>query len=265
MEPGSLHGITALVTGGASGLGHAIAVKFLEEGGNVVICDVNNDRLQHLVEAWNKGAKYTGRTLLLQTDVTDESSVNKLMGEIVARFGRLDILVNNAGIMDKFDPVGSCDKTLWDRVLAVNLTGPFITSKAAVNQMEAQEPAGGIIINIGSNSSYQGLFAGAAYTVSKHGIMGLTKNTAGFYGPKGIYAMALLLGGMETNISDAFAAGFNQEAMKRTFAAHPGFVMGETSIAVDHVANYCAFLANRDMAAAANGSCIVLNKNWPVA
>ena len=93
----------------------------------------------------------------------------------------------------------------WDRVLGVNLTGPYLASKAAVNQFEKQEPAsGGVIINIGSNASTHGFQSGVAYAASKAGVLALTKNTAGFYGPKGIQAVALLLGGMPTSMLSLF-------------------------------------------------------------
>ena len=84
-------------------------------------------------------------------------------------------------------------------MLGVNLNGPYLASKAAVGQFEKQEPAGGVIINIGSNASTHGFQSGVAYAVSKAGVMALTKNTAGFYGPKGIHTIALLLGGMPTS------------------------------------------------------------------
>jgi NAD(P)-dependent dehydrogenase (short-subunit alcohol dehydrogenase family) len=100
--------------------------------------------------------------------------------------------------MDRFEPVGACSKETWDRVLDINLNGPFLTTKAAIAQFEKQEPAGGVIINICSTASIQSFVSGAAYTVSKAALAALTKNTAGFYGDKGIYCIGLLLGGMPT-------------------------------------------------------------------
>ena len=84
-------------------------------------------------------------------------------------------------------------------MLGVNLNGTYLASKAAVNQFERQTPVSGVIVNIGSNASTHGFQSGVAYTVSKAGVMALTKNTAGFYGPKGIHSVALLLGGMPTS------------------------------------------------------------------
>ncbi|KAK1763610.1 hypothetical protein QBC33DRAFT_549514 [Phialemonium atrogriseum] len=260
----SAQGKTAIVTGAAGGLGKAIADAFLAAGANVVICDVNSQRIATVEEEWNK--TYSGKFLALQTDVSDEAAVQKLVDETVAKFGRLDVLVNNAGVMDDFSPVGSCTKEKWDHVLAINLNGPYLTSRAAVTQMEKQEPAGGSIINIGSNASYGGFHAGVAYTVSKAGVMALTKNTAGAYGAKGIYSSALLLGAMSsTNITDAMQQGIDMDMFQQINASHTKFEPEKHDLPLGSVAKYVLFLTDKDIAASANGSCIVFNRNWPEA
>lgn len=262
MSSQSLANTTVAITGAAGGLGKAIAVAFLEAGSNVAICDVNQDRLSQVETEWKQ---YEGKFLASKTDITDEASVESFVSAVVAKFGRLDMFVNNAGVMDTFDPVGSTTKASWDRVIGVNLTGLFVTTKAAVNAMSAS--GGGTIISIGSNASVRGFSAGAAYTASKHGLLGLVRNTAGFYGDKGIYSVALLLGAMEdTNISESFRTmGINQEAMGRTQHANPGYVQGQTGVPLPDVAKYCIFLADRGIAATANGGSINVNKNWPYA
>lgn len=259
----SAQGKTAIITGAAGGLGKAIADAFLAAGANVVICDVNPQRIASVEEEWTK--TYADKFLAQQTDVTDEAAVQKLIDNAVAKFGRLDILINNAGIMDDFSPVGACSKTLWDRVLNINLNGPFVTSKAAIAQFEKQESTGGVIINIGSNASTHGFKSGAAYTVSKAGVMALTKSTAGSYGDKGIYCVALLLGGMHnTNIVEAFAQGMHMENFQKVMASQSPSTP-EKSVPLESVAKYCLFLTDKDITPSANGSCIVFNKNWPEA
>lgn len=183
-----------VVTGAAGGLGKAIATAFLASGAKVAICDVNPQRISEVEEEWTKS--YAGKFLAQETDVTDEAAVQKLVDAAVTKFGRLDALVNNAGIMDGFEPVGAVSKEKWDRVLNINLNGPFNTTRAAIAQFEKQERPGGVIINIGSIASVHGFKSGAAYTVSKAALVALTKNTAGYYGDKGIYSIALMLGGM---------------------------------------------------------------------
>lgn len=257
---------TVIITGGAGGLGKAIATSFLNAGANVSICDVSLERLSQTEAEWSSNSAYAGRFLTSRTDITDEKAVNEFVAATVSKFGRLDMLVNNAGIMDGFDPVGTTEKTLWDRVIGINLTGTFLMSKAAVLAMEKQDPVGGTVINIGSVASYRGMNAGAAYTASKHAVLGLTRNTAAVYGEKGIYCIALLLGGMDdTNIVDAFASGVNQKGMERMGQVNPGYVHGKTNVALEDVAKYCIFLSDRSMAETVNGAGIPLNKNWPVA
>lgn len=259
----SAQGKTVLVTGAAGGLGKAIAKAFLDAGANVVICDVNAQRVAAVDEEWTPA--YGGRFAARQADVSDEAAVQELVGAAVARFGRLDVLVNNAGVMDDFSPVGACSREQWDRVLRINLTGPFVTTKAAIAQFEKQQqqkPAGGVIINIGSVASVRGFKAGCAYTVSKTALMGLTTNTAGFYGSKGIYCMALLPGAMETNISESFAKSLHMEMFQKIQASHPP-VTPDRFVPVESVAKYCVFLSDKDIAPSANGSCIGFSKGWP--
>ena len=254
---------TVLVTGAAGGLGKAIAINFLEAGANVVICDINKERLEGTKAELSP--RFGDKFLASVTDATSEAAIEQLFKETVDRFGHLDILVNNAGVTDVFDPVGTLSRDLWDRLLNVNLTGPFLTTKAAIKTMEPR--SSGIIINIGSNAAFYGSNAGVAYTVTKHGVLGLTRNTAAFYGDKGIYSIMLQLGAMlNTNISDVFASGgINAEGMALMQKNFPGLKPGENDVQLENVAKFCVFLANRDIAKTMNGASVPLNCNWPAA
>ncbi|KND89220.1 Levodione reductase [Tolypocladium ophioglossoides CBS 100239] len=257
----SLAGRTALVTGAGGGLGLAIADALLAAGANIIVCDVHAGRLAAAEDVLHAQGR-PDRTLVLAADVTDEGSVATLIRAGVRRFGRLDAVVNNAAVMDRFDPAGACPKALWDAVLAVNLTGPFLVTQAAVLQMQAQQPPGGLVVNVASNASVRGLSAGVAYTAAKHGLLGLTRNTAGSYAESAIHSVALLLGGMDaTNIGDAFAGGVNREAMARMLATQPG----NRCVPTEHVARYVVFLCGEGMAKSVNGSCVTINDNWPEA
>ncbi|KAI1634759.1 hypothetical protein F4809DRAFT_617128 [Biscogniauxia mediterranea] len=164
---------------------------------------------------------------------------------------------------DGFDPAGSLTKARWDRVLGLNLTGSFLTTRAAVNAMEAQTNPGGLVLQIGSIAGLHGMSAGLAYTVSKHGVVGIVKNTAGFYGPKGIYAIGLMVGAMTgTNIGDSFTTlgSHNTEAFKQTTSVS---LTPADVVSPEDVAKYCLFLTDRNIAASANGSCITFTKNFP--
>jgi NAD(P)-dependent dehydrogenase (short-subunit alcohol dehydrogenase family) len=193
-------GKVVVVTGAASGLGKAIAAACLAAGASVAICDVNSGRLAETAAEWE--GKHDGRFLASEADVTDESAVEGFFHAAVALFGRVDMLVNNAGVMDSWDPAGTTSMATWERVVGVNLTGAFLCTKFAVQAMEAQPGSGGTVINIGSIACYKGWNGGAAYTVSKHGLLGLTRNTAAWYGEKGIYSICLQVGYMETNIHE---------------------------------------------------------------
>lgn len=258
----SLESYTVVITGAAGGLGKTIAQTFLAANANVAICDVSAPRLAAASTELNSSPD---RFLASQTDITSEPDVTSFFSAVQAKFGKVDMLVNNAGIMDVFDPVGTTDKAMWDRVMAVNATGTYLSSKAAVNLMLPS--GGGTIISVGSVASYRGGTAGAAYTASKHAVAGLSKNTAAFYGHKGISSIILYVGGMvDTNIADSFASGkANMEGLARQKELMPPFVYGETSVAPAEVAKYCVFFADRGVAAASNGAELTVNKNWPSA
>ncbi|KAI1174406.1 hypothetical protein F4777DRAFT_383930 [Nemania sp. FL0916] len=261
-------GKTVIITGAAGGLGKALATAFLEAGANVAIFDVNPTRLQETTTEWS--SKHSSdKFLASEVNITDESAVNAFFSAAAAKFGRVDMLINNAGVMDTFDGAGSCPLDTWNRVIGVNLTGAFLCTKAAVSAFEEQQQSqpgvGGTIINIASVASTRGISAGAAYTASKHGLVGLVKNTASYYGSKGIYSIALLMGGMDTNIYDAFATGYNAEGMAAVTNATPGYVQGKTNVQLGDVARYCLFFSDPTLAEVSNGALIPLNKNWPAA
>ncbi|KAE8379834.1 hypothetical protein BDV26DRAFT_303396 [Aspergillus bertholletiae] len=252
----TLSGKTCLVTGGAGGLGKAIATKFLEAGANVVICDINDDRLQQTSEELS----VKGTLKALNVDITSAAAVKGLFDTIVSEFGKLDILINNAGIMDRFDPVGTLDEDLWDRVIAVNLKAPFLLSRLAVRNMLEQPNPDGYILNIVSLAGKAGWTAGAAYTASKHGVVGLTKNTAAFYGSKGIRCNALMMGGMNTNITDAFHAGINEEGKGKAIG-----IMGSVRSPlcdIEEVAEICVSMTSGKGNRLINGACIPVDHGY---
>lgn len=151
-----LAGKTCLITGGGGGLGKAIAIKFLEAGGSVVICDINEERLQET------SAKLSckGSFKAVRADITSKDEAQRLFDDLVKEFGKIDVLVNNAGIMDRFDPVGETEDEMWERVMALNLNAPFFLSRLAVRNMLAQPEPDGRIINIVSVAGRAGWFGG---------------------------------------------------------------------------------------------------------
>ncbi|KAL2846697.1 hypothetical protein BJY01DRAFT_247127 [Aspergillus pseudoustus] len=256
MPQPSAAGKTVLVTGGASGLGKAIATKYVKAGANVAICDINEQRVQETISALSSQGSIRGYTV----DVSILDQVEQLFQDILATFGTLHILVNNAGIMDRFDPVGDLDPALWHSVIAVNLTAPFLLSRRAVQTFLAQESPDGYILNIASMAGKVGLAAGAAYTASKHGLVGLTKNTSSFYANRGIRCNALMMGGMHTNVTDAFLAGVNPEGKQRTAEIMQALKVPVCNI--DDVADLCVTLSEGSRSNLLNGALIHVDNGW---
>jgi NAD(P)-dependent dehydrogenase (short-subunit alcohol dehydrogenase family) len=181
----------ALVTGAARGIGLATAKRFLAEGWRVALLDVEGDLLA-------KAAADIGRsddTLALTCDVSDASAIHAAMSGIAQRFGRLDALVNNAGIA-VFAPLMETSDQDWSRVLEVNLTGPFICTKAAVPLM--REAGGGAIVNITSISAVRASTLRSAYGTSKAGLAHLTKQLAVELASLGIRVNAVAPGPVDT-------------------------------------------------------------------
>ena len=147
---------TIIVTGAAGGLGKAIAIAALEAGANVVAVDIN----ERLLTECTAELTPKGPFLSVLADVTSESDAQSLFTQTVEKFGGVDGLVNNAGVMDTFKPVGDVDMEEFDRVMSINVKGPTILSKLAINYFLKKETPSGNIINIGSQSSFRGGVAG---------------------------------------------------------------------------------------------------------
>lgn len=187
---GRFAGQTAIVTGAGAGIGRATAVRLVGEGAIVVATDVVDERLASLVDELG-----SDRLVTLTGDIASEAMARAL---VAATAGKLDILANVAGIADRFMPVGEIEDELWDRVLAVNLTAVMRLTRAALPVMLA---AGrGSIVNVSSEAGLRGSYAGAAYTSSKHALIGLTRSTSFIYAPQGIRANVVVPGAVDTAI-----------------------------------------------------------------
>jgi NAD(P)-dependent dehydrogenase (short-subunit alcohol dehydrogenase family) len=169
---GQLDGKVAIITGGGSGIGKGIAKAFVDEGCAVVIAARGAERLEAAaVELSSNG----GTVVAIQTDVTNEEQMVSLFAKTMEQFGKLDILVNNSGAFDG-GPVEDLTMVQWQRVMQVNVTGPFLGSREAFKIMKKQ--GGGRIINIGSIAAQKPRHSSAPYTTSKHAVWGLTQSLA---------------------------------------------------------------------------------------
>lgn len=233
----SLTGKTAVVTGGAKGIGYAIARRFLRENANVVIADSDDKAGEAAVEEFGDAD-----IRFVSCDVSDRLDVRNLMAETVDAFDTVDILVNNAGIVHKADFL-DLDLADFERVMAVNLTGAFLVGQAAARHMVEQVANGGdagAIINIGSINDRVAIADQTAYSVSKGGLAQLTKTMALSLAPHGIRVNAIGPGSIMTDILSSVAD--DDEARARILSRTPLRRIGDPS----EIAGLAAFLASDD-------------------
>lgn len=225
-----LKGKIALITGGARGIGRAIAECLAKKGADLVVADISFESASDTARAL--GAEGV-RTLPLKLDVSKSDEVSKAFEDILKEFGRVDIVVNNAGITRDGLLLRMKDED-WDAVININLKGVFLCSKEAVKVMVKQKY--GRIINIASVVAFMGNPGQANYSASKAGIIGLTKTIAREYGSRGITVNAVAPGFIETAMTDALAENVKQEMLKSIPVGKFG--------SVDDVANAVAFFAS---------------------
>ncbi len=194
MMPRSWPYRVAMVTGASRGIGRAISLALAAAGSHVVAVARNAGQLEELVV---EIAAAGGAATALSTDLADETQLLSVFHEIDRRFGRLDVLVNNAGI-GVFGPLAECATDDLDRMLSVNLRAPFLCCREALRRMSVQRS--GYLINIASVVGFKGYVNQAAYTATKHGVMGLTKVLAAEAQPHQIRTSVILPGGVDTDM-----------------------------------------------------------------
>lgn len=242
----------AVVTGAASGMGKAIALLYAKEGAKVVVSDLTLEGAGATVA---EITAFGGTATAVVADVSQEADVYKLIKAAVNSYGTLDILVNNAGIMDNFAGVGDVTDALWEKVFAVNVTGVMRTTRQAMPIF--LEKRSGVIVNIASVGGLFGSRAGAAYTASKHAVVGLTKNTAFQYAKLGIRCNGIAPGGVNTNISASFKEP-NEAGVAHAMA---GASFNPRNGEPEEIAKVALFLAS-DESGFVNGTIITADAGW---
>ena len=221
----------AVVTGGAQGIGKAIAELLARRGAHIVVADINLEKAQATAQAI---ADSTGqRAIAVETNVADSASTQAMIDRTLAEFGRIDILVNNAGTT-RDNLIMRMSDADWDLVLGINLKGAFNCSKAAVRPMMKQRY--GRIINISSVSGLAGQAGQANYSSSKAGLLGLTKALAKEVGARGITVNAIAPGLVPTDLTSEILVKMHDEAIKATPLGRLG--------SVEDVAYAVAFLVS---------------------
>jgi NAD(P)-dependent dehydrogenase (short-subunit alcohol dehydrogenase family) len=249
-----LQGKVAVVTGAASGMGLAMATLFAAEGASVVAGDVHATRLNEALATIKAGG---GAIAGAHGDIGDHATAEALVDLAISTFGRLDILVNNAGVMDYMQGVAELSDDVWRRVMRINLDGPMFTCRRAIPHMISQ--GGGSIVNIASTAAVSGGAAGAAYTSSKHGLIGLTKNTAWMYTQKGIRCNAICPGGTRTNIGESMPRERIDPAGAQRAGAFAALI--PAMLEPSDIAALALFLAS-DESRHINGAVITADAGW---
>ncbi|KAH6906558.1 short-chain dehydrogenase/reductase SDR [Coprinopsis sp. MPI-PUGE-AT-0042] len=245
-----LAGKVAIVTGASSGIGLATVKLFLESGASVLGVDVSA-----APESVPLGETFAFH----QVDLTATKAPAEIVAAARSAFSinRIDILVNNAGIMDIFAGAATYTDETWDKVIAVNLTAPT----------RLMREKSGNIVNVSSKAGISGCSAGVAYTASKHGILGVTKNTAWIYKDDGIRCNAICPGSISTNIANtidwntADHAAFN--TLKPIMACHINMETGEGLLQPQACAQAILFLAS-DLSTSMTGIVVPVDNGWSV-
>ena len=225
----------AIITGGSQGIGAAYARGFSQEGARVVIADI-----APATELINQIEEIGGSAVFIETDVTDEISVNAMVSETAKTCGRIDVLVNNAALWVQIPakPILQIDKSEWDRVLDVNINGMFLCTKAVVPQMRQQ--GYGKIINISSGRALKGHTNLLHYDTSKGAVISFTRSIARELGDDGIRANTIAPGGIMT---DAVLA---QETVRAHIAKGTGTRAIKREQIPEDVVGACIFLASAE-------------------
>lgn len=243
-------GKCVVVTGASSGMGYRIALDFAKEGAAVIAVARRKERLEQLAK---DAEGFAGKILPYAGDISSLEVNEGMIDYAVKECGKLDVLLNNAGIMDEFKPITEVTDEQWKRVMDVNLTGPMYAMRKAVDVMCGQE-SGGNIVNVASIGGVCGCRAGAAYTASKHALVGLTENTAYMYVSNNIRCNVICPGGVETEVMNS-QTDISQKGM--------GVIMAGLNTAIpqgkpEDISSAVLYVASDD-AKFMNGSTIVVD------
>lgn len=247
-----LHEKVAIITGAAQGIGKATAQLFVEHGAKVVVADIQMEKANETV---NEIIATGGKAIAIKVDITSASEVEDLFQQTLEAYGKVDIVVNNAGFMDNFSPVGDIQDDYWAKIIDINLTGTMRMCRAAVQVFLPQQQ--GVIINLASSAGMSGARAGVAYTAAKHGIIGLTKNTAFMYADQGLRCNALAPGGVNTEMGTVFNNP-NELGQQKVGSG----AMNAPKLAEPFDVANVILLAACDQASFINGAVIPIDAGW---
>jgi len=249
MDRAPLQDQVAIVTGAAGGIGSAVARRLLREGARVALVDINQSQLEAL---GGQLGNNTDRVLVAPADVTSEADVAGYVRRTLEHFGRVDLFFNNAGVEARIMTIADSDPAEFDRVMAVNVRGVFLGLREVMRILREQA-SGGAIVNTASIAAHKGAAGAAAYTASKHAVIGLTRVAALEGAEFGVRVNAIAPGYIDTpmlrGLNEARSPGNAQAAREALYARIPLHRYGHP----DEVANFVVWLLSAE-ASYVNGS-----------
>lgn len=236
-------GKTIVITGGGSGLGRATAVRLASEGAQLTLVDISEDGLRDSVEAV-RAAAADASVITVVADVSKEADVEAYVAATIEKFGAIDGFFNNAGIEGKQNPTESYTNDEFQRVLSINLSGAFLGLEKVLPHMREQKS--GSVVNTASVGGIRGIGNQSGYAAAKHGVVGLTRNSAIEYGEHGVRVNAIAPGAIWTpmveNSMKQLDANDPRDAAEQFIQANPTKRYGEP----DEIASVVAFLLSDD-------------------
>lgn len=247
----SYEGKVVVVTGAGSGMGRAMVLEFVDRGARVAAIGRTLEKIEETIGRVTTPEK----VLAVRADVSNEVDVIAAIKQVIEKWGRLDLVVNNAGVLDSYAPAHEVTLEEWNATMAVNSTGPFLMAKHAIPHMLSLGK--GSIVNIASTSAFSAAGGGAAYTASKHAVLGLTRQLCFEYGAKGIRVNAICPGATATPMAIPEHTTATSPDMQVAVSAVPA----QRWCRPEEIAKMAAFLGSDD-ADYVHGAAYVIDGGW---
>ncbi|WP_340314933.1 SDR family NAD(P)-dependent oxidoreductase [Rhizorhabdus argentea] len=252
----SFEGKVALVTGAASGIGLGTAQALVQAGAAVALVDRDKPAVEAAAQMIVDDG---GSVIAIAADVGNESSVDAMVSEALRAFGRLDCAFNNAGIAHAMAPAADIDIDSWDAVMRVNVRGTWLCMRAQIPPMLAG--GGGAIVNMASISALRGMRGLAAYTASKHAVLGMTRAAAVDYAAQGIRINAICPGAVHTPMTDKSLEGLSPQDAEDQLRQRASFgLLGRLGTIQEMADTVCYLLS--DQASFVVGQAINVDGGW---